>query len=350
MGLGLITGPLYDRGYLRFLVVIGNAAIVAGMLATSFVNVYRDLLICQGLCVGIGIGTIYVPCLAAVNAAFAKDARKRPLAIGVASLGGPLGGVILPIMLRTIISRVDFAWGVRALALVNLVGSVAICVPCMICSAASLGTSRRIFDTTIFYDGPFLLFAFAILVTYLPYYVPLTYIPTYAQTVLEVNPQLAGYMPAIAMAGSFFGRTIPFLPLPSRIFKPIFLLIFWALACSLLFFAWAAVTSLRGFIAWSLFWGLSSGALVVAPTATIAHPALASPNSENLGSRMGFAWAAAALGELVGPPIVGALVTDSGGSYLHACLVGGCILAAGAVLLIVGPLRTITKYDQNSTS
>ena len=123
---GIITGPLFDRGFICPLVSIGSFLIVLGMLVTSFVATYAELFLAQSICVGVGIGVIYVPCLAAVSAAFEHEPDRRPIAIGLASLGGSTGGVVLLIMLRSLMSHVGFAWAVRILAFTNLAAAFAV--------------------------------------------------------------------------------------------------------------------------------------------------------------------------------------------------------------------------------
>ena len=69
-----------------------------------------------------------MPCLAAISAAFQSDSRSRqkPIALGIASLGISVGGVVFPIMLRKLVSHIGGAWAVRTLALVNLIAAFAI--------------------------------------------------------------------------------------------------------------------------------------------------------------------------------------------------------------------------------
>ena len=52
-----------------------------------------------------------------------------------------------------------------------------------------------------------------------------------------------------------------------------------------------------------------------------------------------------ALGELVGPLIVGALVDTSKGYYLPGLVFGGCVITAGGLCMCAGPVRAIKNYD-----
>lgn len=81
-------GPLYDYGYLRSLVVIGSFLSVLGMLLTSLSTQYWQLLISQGVLVGIGNGCLFIPSFAVLPTYFEK---KRALAVGIAQSGSALG-------------------------------------------------------------------------------------------------------------------------------------------------------------------------------------------------------------------------------------------------------------------
>jgi len=86
--IGVIVGPLFDRGYLRALVSSGCFLTVFGMMMTSLATSYWQVFLAQGICVGLGEGMSYVPVLAVIATHFTT---KRPIAIGLASLGSVVG-------------------------------------------------------------------------------------------------------------------------------------------------------------------------------------------------------------------------------------------------------------------
>ena len=61
---------------------------------------------------------------------------------------------------------------------------------------------------------------------------------------------------------------------------------------------------------------------------------------------MGILWAVAALGELVGLAIFGALADPSEGYYLPVLIFCGCYIIGSVLCLCIGPLRAIRKYDR----
>jgi hypothetical protein len=61
---GLLTGPIFDAGYLRSLVLVGSVSSVFGMMMTSICREYWQVVLAQGLTVGIGAGCMLLPSVA----------------------------------------------------------------------------------------------------------------------------------------------------------------------------------------------------------------------------------------------------------------------------------------------
>ena len=129
-------------------------------------------------------------------------------------------------------------------------------------------------------------------------------------------------------------------------FTPIRLFVFWTLASAALLFGWIGITKIPGFVVWCVLWGFVFGALVTAPIAAISHRVL-SPSPRELGTRMGMAWFAAAVGELMGAPIAGALADVHTGYYTLAQAVLGANMILSALCLL-WPLVAISRYDRRN--
>lgn len=84
----VITGPLYDAGHLRALVHCGTFLTIFGMMMASISKSYGELLIAQGIVVGVGDGLLFLPSIVIVSQYFDK---KRALATGIASMGSSIG-------------------------------------------------------------------------------------------------------------------------------------------------------------------------------------------------------------------------------------------------------------------
>jgi hypothetical protein len=61
---GLLSGPLYDMGYVRTLLAGGSFLIVLGQMMLSLCTTFWQALLAQGLCIGIGAGALFVPAVA----------------------------------------------------------------------------------------------------------------------------------------------------------------------------------------------------------------------------------------------------------------------------------------------
>ncbi|KAK8044135.1 monocarboxylate [Apiospora rasikravindrae] len=180
--LGFLAGPLYDAGYARHLLVTGSTLIVVGAICQSFCSTLWQLLLAQGLCIGIGCGALAVLSVAIPSLWFTT---RLPIANGVAGIGSGLGGVIFPIMVRNLLPRIGFGWTVRSIALVNLVllglANVVLRIP------PATGRRRRLIDTASLTDWPYVLFVLGCFVVFLGLYTPFFYVPTFAAK--------AGYTP-----------------------------------------------------------------------------------------------------------------------------------------------------------
>ena len=88
IGLGILVGPLYDKGYLRSLVGVGAALVTVGMVMTGLCGGYWQLVLAQGVVVGLGSGCLFLPSIAVLPQWFVK---RRALATGVGSSGSAVG-------------------------------------------------------------------------------------------------------------------------------------------------------------------------------------------------------------------------------------------------------------------
>jgi MFS family permease len=88
---GVVAGPLYDYGYLRPLICMGSFLVVFGMMMTSLCSAYWQVILAQGLVIGLGNGCLFVPSTAVIQPYFTK---RRALAMGIAITGGNVGELI----------------------------------------------------------------------------------------------------------------------------------------------------------------------------------------------------------------------------------------------------------------
>ena len=84
----MFTGPLYDVGYYRILVVLGSALMVFSVMMLSLATKYYQVFLAQGVGLGLGSGMLFIPTLALVGASFSTY---RALAMGVVTSGIAVG-------------------------------------------------------------------------------------------------------------------------------------------------------------------------------------------------------------------------------------------------------------------
>lgn len=292
---GVFAGPLFDMGWLKPLLFAGSILLVFGMMMTSLCTEYWQAFLAQGLVTGFGGGLIYIPAVALVTTQFTT---RRPIAVGLASSGSSIGGIIYPLMFRHIQPQAGFGWAVRAMGFVML-GTLAL-------SLAILGRHKQVipakkrtfatlFDFRALKEPRFLAFTISLFFVFLGFYIPLFYIPLYSQFNLRTSNDLAYNLVAVVNAGSFLGRILPFF---IKKIPPIFNLTFWTCASAILLFCWLGVHNIAGFIVWVVLYGFASGVIISACPSAVAHKTLC-PDLSMVGSRLGISWASAAIGILI---------------------------------------------------
>ena len=85
---GVLAGPLFDMGYYRTMLIVGNFGVVFGVFMLSLAQSYWQVFLAQGVCMGLGAGFLYVPSIALIGLSFS---RKRALAQGIVMSGIAVG-------------------------------------------------------------------------------------------------------------------------------------------------------------------------------------------------------------------------------------------------------------------
>lgn len=88
--IGVLAGPLFDLGAFRLMAVTGSLLVLLGLFMLSLSTSYYQILLSQGVCVGIGGGLLYVPTLTLVSKSFQKQ---RTLAMGILTCGIGIGKI-----------------------------------------------------------------------------------------------------------------------------------------------------------------------------------------------------------------------------------------------------------------
>ncbi len=101
--LGTLSGRASDAGFVHECVLGGTLLIVLGMFMASLATEYYQLFLAQGICIGVGMGILYIPGLSVPSSYFKE---KKPLAVAIIASGAGSGGLVYPAMVQQLLPRV----------------------------------------------------------------------------------------------------------------------------------------------------------------------------------------------------------------------------------------------------
>ncbi|KAI1258676.1 MFS general substrate transporter [Xylariaceae sp. FL1019] len=326
---GAFSGRLLDAGFFLPTLIVGGVLQLLGIFLMSLSTKYWQLFLTQGVLSGIGAGIYFTPCISLVNTYFDKN---RGLAVGLATAGNSGGGIIYPLLVRQLLSKIGFAWTTRVIGFLNL-GLLAIVLAFMR-PRLPPRKSGPLLDISAFkdpaYSGAVFGTFFALWSNYFVFY----YIASFGIQTLGMSYKTASTLTIIVNGAG----------LPFRILTPIFadrygffnanyiLLFAWAIVG----FTWLAVHTIGGCYAWTIVYGILSASFQCLTTSTIAK---ITPRLDMIGTRLGMAFTISALSALTGPPIGGAILGRSGGIYRNTQIWQGLSLVVGLALMVFVRVR-----------
>ncbi|KAF7189069.1 MFS-type transporter dbaD [Pseudocercospora fuligena] len=334
--IGVISGPLFDLGYFRTMLIVGALGETLGVFLMSVSKTYWQLMLTQGVLMGLSNGLLYLPGLALVGRSFKKH---RAIAMGVTTCGAPVGGIIYTLIFQQLIGKLSFGWTVRVIAFVMLGTYSLISFPLLLWGAANLGdiasgSKRKLFDRGALTDLPFWLYSSSNFLIFCGYMVPFVFIPSYGELILGISRSMSLYVSMISQASSILGRLVA-----GYSASRVGVMVNWitcVLVSGIVAIAWHGINSLGGFITIAALYGCFSGALIPLPPTVFPKVC---PDPKVYGARLGMAQGFGSIASLIGPPIAAALASASskGGktNYLGLQLFAGCIMVAGACNLFV---------------
>lgn len=334
---GVISGPFFDMGYFRTMLLLGAAIEVLSVFMMSLCSEYYQLLLAQGIMMGLGNGLLYVPGLALVGRSFKKH---RSIAMAITTCGAPTGGVIYTLIFEQLIGKKSFGWTVRIMGFVML-GSYLISIPLLLFRAdnvgnlAQPGTKRKLLDPKAFKDLPFCWYALSNFFLFLGYMIPFIYLASFGQQALGLDRSFALNAIIIAQASSIVGRLVA-----GYTAARIGVMIPWiicGLASGVLSIAWTGVHSNVSYGVYAALYGCFSGALIPLPPSVFP---IVCPDPNVLGARLGMAQGIGSVASLIGSPIAGALTkinaskSPGGTNYIGLQLFCGATMVFGACNLV----------------
>jgi MFS family permease len=323
---GFVSGPIYDRGYLRTLLIVGSFGIVFGHMMLSLCTTYWQVLLAQGFCIGIGAGCLFVPCVAILPTYFNT---RLGLVVGLAAAGSSFGGVIYPIVLFRLIDRIGFGWSVRVIGFIAL-GTLTIPIAVMKMRVKP-PKARALIDWSAFTDFSYMLFTVASLIGFMGLYVLLFYLSYFAEDQDIANTDMAFYLVPIFNAASCFGRTLPN-ALSDKV-GPFNLIAPGASIVGILIFCMIAVKTEAAIIIVAILAGFFSGVFIAMPP--VCFVALTQDKTK-IGTRIGMGFGMISFGVLAGGPGGGAILGKADPLDWHGLWVFGGITAIVAGVLYTG--------------
>ncbi|KAK9492656.1 major facilitator superfamily domain-containing protein [Lipomyces doorenjongii] len=322
---GVITGPIFDRGYCKTLVVVGSLMVVFGMMMTSLCTEYWQVMLSQAIFCGLGEGCLFIPGIAIIPQYFSS---KRAFATGIAAAGSSTGGIIYPIVFHKLVPRLGFGWATRIIGFIILGTQAYGLVVMRVRSVPKF--KRALYDPTAIGDFKFMVFTIVVFFAFAGAYVPFYYIQSFASSRNIFEQYTAFYLLSILNAASVFGRVLPNF-LADKL-GPINIMFPFTILTMVMAFVWATINSRGGCIVFAIFYGFFSGAFVSLPPPVLTGLC---PDLRMIGTRMGMSFAISGLGLLIGTPIAGALLKTPAQYTATALFCGGCVAVASVLIIVV---------------
>jgi MFS family permease len=324
--LGAFAGMLADRFGPRAVTSSGMVFIAVGLVLASQAQSLMQVVLAQGLLVGLGIALVYTPAIACVQPWFT---RRRGLAAGIASSGIGAGTLLVPLGVAAAISAWQWRQALIALALATLVLGLAGSLLLRRAPAAQKQAGAAHAPGLSLKDAiasPRFRWLYAMtLVGAVPMFVPFAHVSAAARDMQVPDAAAVGLVGLIGV-GSLIGRFV-IGALADRLGRPRTLVLATA-ALALSFVLWLVAGGYAPMVAFSLLMGLSYGGTVS------LLPALCMDyfGARAVSSIIGTLYTGAALGNLLGPVAAG-WVFDRTGSYgpvIWGCLILGLLSSAFA--------------------
>ncbi|CAK7232303.1 hypothetical protein SCUCBS95973_008214 [Sporothrix curviconia] len=347
---GFFFGPLFDLGYARAMLIVGTFLLAFGFMMTSLATRYYEVLLAQGFCVGIGTGCLYIPAITLVPSYFSS---KRALAMGVASIGSSLGAALYPLIFEKLQPRIGFPWTMRTIGFIALLlcsTATAVAKPRLKRASASSSSIvsggrsfqrlRQLSRDAQLLDVRYLVQCVAIFFSNLGFFQPLYYLQSYAEG-HGTPASLAQYLLVILNMTAIPGRLGPSMIADRYGVVATFCII--CIITAAIDYYWISVQNQAGNLAFAVLYGFFSSSVVTLAPVVLSN---ITPDLTTLGTRLGCVAVLKGIASLIGPPIAGAIL-DNSGSYLGVQLFTAVAMTLTALFSFVMYL-TVRRMKQSS--
>lgn len=291
-------------------------------MMTSLCREYWQVVLAQGIVVGLGNGFLWVPSVAILPQYFTT---RKSLANGIAAAGSSCGGIVYPIVFRQLEQKIGFGWATRTVAFIAL-GTLSISI-CIMKQRVMPKQKRKLLDLDAFKETPYTLYCLGMFCAFASFYGPVFYMQSYAIQTGITDTAFAFYLLPIYNAVSVPGRILP--NFAGDYIGPMNVLIPSSFLTGIMALAWIGIHSFSGIIAFACLYGFFSGAFVsIAPVAIVAL----TKDLSKLGTRMGQSFFICSFGLLIGTPVQGQMLSSTG-KWLSIQLFSGLLLIVTAAAI-----------------
>ncbi|KAI9033682.1 major facilitator superfamily domain-containing protein, partial [Phycomyces nitens] len=238
---------------------LGVVLCVAGLELASFSTEIWQLCMTQGVLYGIGTSIIYYIVVSEIPKWFTKNTG---IALGVASSGNSIGGLVMPLLVAALNDKLGVFWCYRVVGFINVGVGLFACILFRDRPGHTKTTQRLqdIIDFKILKDANFVLWCITDIFLEGAYYVPVFFLPSYA-TFIGLSPEKGSATVAVASGLSTAGRILAGLA-GDRVGHMNITIIFSLSAGLLSLCMWTFADSFGILIAFSALFGFFGGAFV----------------------------------------------------------------------------------------
>ena len=318
-------GRVFDVYGPRWLLLLGTASYIFGLMMTSLSTEYYQFFLSQAVVGAVGSSAVFNACMSSLVTWFL---RRRAAAFGIMVAGSSLGGVVLPIMMTHLIRLIGFPWMMRTVAFVFL----ALLAVTNLTVRSRLPPRPRPFVFSEYVSG-FRQPAMALTVAgnfffMLGMFLPFNYVLLQAGAA-GMSPSLIPYLLPILNAVSILGRIIPGI-IADKLGRYNVMIVVCAVSAVFCLAVWIPIADTAGILVFTVIFGFSSGGFISLVPTLIAQIS----DIQQIGTRVGAAFAVQSVGALVGSPIGGAIVDAMDGDYLGLQLFCGCSMIVGVAFMV----------------
>lgn len=335
---GTISGRLFDIGYFYHLIIFSTVLTFFSFMMVAQCTQYYHLLLAQGFGIGLGMGTLFGPCISCASTYFKK---RRLMVISIMTSGGGLGGTIFPLAANNMLKRIGFQWTIRVLAFIDLFCLLVILT--IMRDRLSRDVRKEIrekskgkffaleswIDFTALRDPVFIFFVIGITACFFGVLAPYAYLQSFAIHV-NASDTIVTYIIPFLGCTSFFGRLSTYLM--ARMMGPLTCTSFTTLCCVILLFSWISITSETSTVLFALFYGFFSGAIGAFPPFII--PELTT-DITRLGVRYGMCFLCMGSFMLFSIPLAGLVMGPHGNNYHMLAVFCGVPMTFGCFFLFL---------------